>query len=108
MGVRDGVLDMFQVKNRTPAKLNSITLGLLAAVTGLAFVIKDLRIVLALGGATWGNAVVYLFPTFMFASLAATAMPSLQKEAKYARAIGLTGLAMGIIGTMRAIKSMKA
>jgi hypothetical protein len=107
VGVRDGALDLARVSNRSRVMLNSLTVALLAAIMSLAFVVKDLRIVLAFGGATWGNAVIYLFSTYMFCSIAKK-NASLQKEVKWATATGLTGLTMGIIGTVRAIKSMQA
>jgi hypothetical protein len=112
VGVRDGVLDLTKITNRSSPSKNVMfnttwTVVLLAVITSLAFVVKDLRIVLAFGGATWGNAVIYLFSTYMFCSLAKKDV-SLQKEVKWATATGLTGLTMGIIGTVRAIKSMQA
>lgn len=135
VGVRDGVLDMCKVKNRSDSVLNTLTIGLLTLVTILAFYVQNLRSVLSLGGATqgqltlvtaihytwnltnvlsllcvgatWGNLIVYAFPTFMFCRLADTSMPSLKKEKPVAILTGLTGLCMGVIGTVQAIKSMK-
>jgi len=106
--VRDGVLDMFKIKSRSDFVLDTLTVVLLTAVTILAFFVRNIRDVLALGGATWGNAVIFLFPTFMFCSLADTTMPSLKKEKPIAVATGLTGLCMGIIGTIRAVKAMQS
>lgn len=108
MGVRDGVLEIFKVKNRSDSTLNMLTVALLAVVTVLAFYVKNLGTVLALGGATWGNYVVYLFPTIMFSRLADTTMPSLQKEKPLAVATGLIGLVMGIIGLIRTVNNMQS
>lgn len=108
VGVRDGVLDMFKVKNRSDSMLNTLTVALLTAVTIMAFFVKNIRDVLALGGATWGNAVIYLFPTYMFCRLADTTMPSLKKEKPVAVVTGLTGLCMGVIGTIRSIKAIQS
>jgi len=106
-GVRDGVLDFAKVSNsrRTNNFLNALTLGLLGIITSMAFVVRDLGIVLAFGGATWGNALIYLFPTFMLIQCAKT-MPQLKKEVPFAAATGFLGLTMGVIGTIRAVKSV--
>jgi amino acid permease len=104
VGVRDGILDLFEVKERGDKLLNTLTVGLLAMITGLAFVVKDLGKVLAFGGATWGNAVIYLFPAYMFTKVAHNLKPELKKEVPQVIATGILGLAMGIIGTTRAIK----
>ena len=108
VGVRNGVLDLAKIKNRSDSVLDKATVALLAVVTVMAFFIKNLRSVLSLGGATWGNCIIYLFPTFMFCKLADTSMPSLQKEKPVVVATGLMGLCMGIIGTIRTIKTMQS
>lgn len=99
---------MLKVKDRSDSMLNTLTVTLLSAVTIMAFFVKNLRSVLSLGGATWGNAIIYLFPTYMFCSLANNSMPSLKKEKPLVVATGLTGLFMGVIGTMRAVKTMQS
>ena len=121
VGVRDGVLDMLQVpmEKRTDGKMNVLTVLLLAGVTVLALLVNDLRLVMAFGGATWGNAVTYLFPTYMMycycKTLAAKPKKSKQEENEYQslkKELPLTlmngalGLVMGMIGTVRAIQSM--
>jgi amino acid permease len=106
-GVRDGFLDFYGVpqEKRTNSFLNVLTLGLLSVITVLAFLVRDLRIVLAFAGATWGNALTYLFPTYMFMNLARKT-PELKKEVPVVITTGLLGLAMGVVGTVRAIKSL--
>lgn len=61
-GVRTGVLDMANVPEvkRTNRLLNVLTVAILTVITGLAFVVKDLRMLLALNGATVGNSLIYL------------------------------------------------
>jgi amino acid permease len=105
-GVRDGVLDFAKVPvaKRTDRFLNMLTLGLLAIISCMAYVVRDLTVVFAFGGATWGNALIYLFPTFMLMQCAKK-MPQLKKEVPIAAATGLLGLMMGVIGTIRAVKS---
>lgn len=108
VGVRDGVIEIFKIKSRSDSTVNTLTVVLLTIVTVLAFYVKNLRTILALGGATWGNYVVYLFPTYMFCKLADTTMPSLKKEKPIAVATGLIGLVMGIVGTINTIQSMNS
>ena len=105
VGVRDGLLDLMQVEKekRTNKLLDVLTVGLLAMVTGLAFVVKDLGKVLALAGSTWGNCLVYLFPTYMFIRLSKS-RPELQGEVPQAVMTAVIGLFMGVIGTVMAIK----
>jgi hypothetical protein len=38
-----------------------LTLGLLSVITVGAYNLNDIGIILALGGATWGNFVIYLY-----------------------------------------------
>jgi hypothetical protein len=63
-------------------------------------------LILSFGGATWGNAVIYLFPTYyvqyMFVQCAKK-MPELRKEVPLATATGIVGLLMGIVGATKAI-----
>eukprot|EP00339_Tiarina_fusa_P025032 CAMPEP_0117081830 /NCGR_PEP_ID=MMETSP0472-20121206/57653_1 /TAXON_ID=693140 ORGANISM="Tiarina fusus, Strain LIS" /NCGR_SAMPLE_ID=MMETSP0472 /ASSEMBLY_ACC=CAM_ASM_000603 /LENGTH=165 /DNA_ID=CAMNT_0004809877 /DNA_START=24 /DNA_END=519 /DNA_ORIENTATION=- len=70
VGVRDGILDLLQVQDRPNSLLNSVTVGLLTLITGMAYFLSDLRKLLAFNGATWGNAVIYLLPTYMFVQCA--------------------------------------
>jgi amino acid permease len=65
VGARDGILDLFQVKDRSAARLNALTVGMLAAITVLALIIPDVSFVLAFagygffgGGAFWATALV--------------------------------------------------
>jgi amino acid permease len=106
-GVRDGFLDLAGVApaKRSNAMLNILTVALLAVITVLAHFVRDLTLILSFGGATWGNAVIYLFPTYMFVQCAKK-MPELRKEVPLATATGLLGLAMGVIGTQKAIQSL--
>ena len=107
-GARDGVLDLTGVASakRTPQMLNVLTLVLLGGVTMCAYCVRDLRLIFSLGGATWGNAVIYLFPTYMFVQCAKK-MPELNKEVPVATATGFLGLFMGIIGTVKALESAR-
>ena len=65
-GARDGVLDLFKIKDRSNKTLNALTVVLLSGVTTLALKLKDVSFVLALAGATLGNALIYVYPALMF------------------------------------------
>jgi Transmembrane amino acid transporter protein len=109
VGVREGLLDLIQVpqSKRSNKLLNAVTVVLLGIITSMAYVVKDLRKLLAFNGATWGNAVIYLLPAYMFVSCVKTKLPKrqeLQAEVPWVIATGFVGMLMGIIGTTLAIK----
>ena len=109
VGFRDGVLDLLKVKERKPALMNSLTVGLLSFVTLLALIIPDVSFVLSFAGSTLGNALVYIFPALMFRG-AVKKQPSpskLQKfESKAVVGTALFGLIMGAVGAVKAIQSI--
>ena len=51
---------------RTNKLLNLTTGGLLGAITLAALNLSDLSFVLSFGGATLGNAIIFVFPALMF------------------------------------------
>jgi amino acid permease len=50
VGARDGILDLFSIKNRSSSFLNTLTVGLLSSITVAALVIPDVSFVLAFAG----------------------------------------------------------
>eukprot|EP00934_Nitzschia_sp_Nitz4_P002834 Nitzschia sp. Nitz4//scaffold12_size214221//94322//95837//NITZ4_001501-RA/size214221-processed-gene-0.347-mRNA-1//-1//CDS//3329535023//2824//frame0 len=104
-GVRDGLLDLLQVSHRPNSFLNAVTVGLLTIITGMAYTLTDLRKLLAFNGATWGNAVIYLLPTYMVINLARTSKPELKKEIPQALTTAMIGIGMGLVGTAIALNS---
>lgn len=79
------------------------TAALLAAVTSLSLVLKDLGLVVAFGGAILGSALVYIFPALMFLKQKSNDPPSTLGRAEKVLnvAIALSGVALaGIGGTM--------
>ena len=109
VGFRDGVLDLLKVKERKPALINSLTLGLLSFVTFMALIIPDVSFVLSFAGSTLGNALVYIFPALMFrGAIKKVSNPTrLQKtEVKAAMGAALFGLVMGITGAVKAVQSI--
>lgn len=112
VGCRDGFLDLVRVpkEKRTNTILNQVTVCLLALITAAAIVMKDLSFVLAFGGATLGNALIYLFPAIMFRSMVKNlgddAPESMKKEVYISYWSGLLGVVMGFIGANMALKSL--
>jgi amino acid permease len=110
-GCRDGVLDLAKVPKdkRTHAMLDKITLVLLSLVTFVAINLQDLSFVLSFGGATLGNALIYIFPALMFRKsvkdLGPNASKSLQNEVYFTNISGLIGLVVGLIGANMALKN---
>ena len=109
VGARDGVLDLFKIKDRSDMTLNSLTVALLAGVTGLALVIPDVTFVLSFAGATLGNSLIYIFPALMFRGAVRKmkdASGALKREVNVAMANAGLGLAMGALGAKMAIKTL--
>jgi amino acid permease len=109
VGVRDGILDLVKwpASKRKNNVLNVVSVILLTIITAMAYHLRDLRTLLAFNGATWGNAVIYLLPCYMFASCVKNKLPEradLQAEMPRVIATGLIGLCMGVIGTTLAIR----
>jgi amino acid permease len=99
VGVREGVFDLMNVPvaKRTDASVNRMTMSLLAAVTASALVVKDLSLVLALGGAVLGNALIFVFPSMMFRA-AFKNQPDMAGERAGALGVSTFGVVMGAIG----------
>lgn len=107
-GCRDGLLDLLGVSPEKKSQnnvLNTTTLVLLAVVTSLAAVLKDVSLVLAVAGATLGNALTYVYPALMYNSI-------VRKQKKEGESVGLMvanasavlGIVMGVIGTKLALE----
>lgn len=108
-GFREGLLEIMKVpsEDRTDAKLNNLTYVLLTLVTVLALKITDLSFILSFGGATLGNALIYVFPAIMFRSavknLGDEATSSQKMEVYIAMAFAALGLGMGCVGAKQAL-----
>jgi hypothetical protein len=105
MGTRDSFLDVLKVpmEKRTDSLLNTVTVATLAIVTAMALKLTDLSFVASLSGATFGTALIFLFPTVMFrkavAQLGDKASSSLKRERFLSGIIAFLGIAIGGIGT---------
>jgi len=97
-GTRDGLLDLFKVpkEKRTNSLFNQITLGVLAMTTLVAAKLTDLGLVASVGGATFGTALVFIYPTIMFLK---SQNGKNTKETILARVIAVLGVIMGALGT---------
>lgn len=111
-GCRDGVLDIAKVPlaKRTNALLNKVTVGLLSVITGMALTVKDVSFVLSFGGATLGNALIYVYPALMFRSavkkMGDKATKGLKREVKFALSSAVLGIGMGAVGARMALKTV--
>jgi amino acid permease len=68
VGLRDGVLDAWQVpaRDRTDKLVNIVSIALLGAVTIVALLVQNLALVLSVGGGTFSTLVAAVFPAIMF------------------------------------------
>ena len=109
VGCRDGLLEMMKVpkEERTDAKVDNLTYIILATVTAVALKIKDLSFIMSFGGATLGNALIYVYPAIMFKSavtnLGKDATPAQKLEVYLAMAFAAMGIGMGCIGAKMAL-----
>ena len=88
--------------------MNNITFFLLGWVTFAALNLTDLSFVMSFGGATLGNALIYVLPAIMFRKVVKDmgdeASPALKREVYFATFSALLGIGMGAIGTTMALK----
>ncbi|GAX09221.1 hypothetical protein FisN_17Lu316 [Fistulifera solaris] len=105
-GFRDGALDLLQVpvEKRSNPLLNTVTIVLLGAITAAAATLKDVSFVLAFGGATLGNALTYVYPAIMYASV----VRKQNRKGETANVLfnnmsAVLGLVMGAIGAKMAL-----
>ena len=102
MGTRDGLLDMFKVdREKRDGLFNKVTLGVLAFTTLLATKLTDLGLVASVGGATFGTALVFIYPAIMFLK---TQKGKSTIETKLCKLIGLLGVFMSALGTKLALQ----
>jgi sodium-coupled neutral amino acid transporter 11 len=97
VGARDGLFDLFKIPQdkRSDGLQNKMTFGILGLVTLLASRLTDLGLVASVGGATFGTALVFVYPVIMFLKQ----QKKRTRESIPAALIGVLGLCMGAIGT---------
>jgi amino acid permease len=107
-GCRDGMIDILQVPalQRSDNRfLNVTTIILLSTITLLAAILKDVKVVLALGGATLGNLLTYVYPAIMYRAI-------VQKQNRKDQSLGvfvsslsaILGVFLGAIGSKMALQ----
>lgn len=112
VGCRDGLLEMMKVpkEERTDSKLNNLTIIMLGAITATALKITDLSFIMSMGGATLGNALIYVYPALMFRSavknLGDEATSAQKTEVYVAMAFAALGIVMGCIGARMALGTL--
>ena len=98
-GTREGLMDLFKIprSDRTNSFFNKLTLGILAGTTLVAAKLTDLGLVASVGGATFGTALVFVYPTIMF--LKSQEGKKKTAETTICKIIAVLGVVMGAIGT---------
>jgi len=110
VGCRDGIMDTLNVsiEKRTPAYQDKLTFAILGIVTAAAMVLDDVSFVLSLGGATLGNALIYVLPALMYRKIVKdmgdSASVAMKREVYFSNFSCTLGIVMGIIGTHMALK----
>merc|ERR1719217_486204 len=90
LGLREGLLSMLgktEAGKKAPVHWG-VTLALMLLMNGTSLFLKDLGLVVALGGAILGSALVYIFPALMAAGEKSGAVGPVEKLLNWA----LTGL----------------
>jgi amino acid permease len=107
-GVRDSVLDLTGISERSNSLLDLTTVGLLSILSILSLFVSNLGEVWAIGGATYGTALTMIIPPLMFIHCALKNKRSeLKKEIPTAVGAMILGLVMSIIGTIRAFQRLR-
>ena len=83
-------------EKRDDKLLNKLTAGMIIGITALAAKLTDLGLVASVGGATFGTALVFVYPTIMLIKL----KKGKGAESKIAGVIAALGVVMGTIGTV--------
>lgn len=109
VGFRDAMLDVLMIphEQRTSNNLNLLTIILLFFITILAMVLKDLGVVVAVGGGTLGTVVVFIVPTLMFCRavvlLGDKASTAQKRETIFTNVLMWIGIFIGVVGVYLAV-----
>lgn len=68
LGLRDGTLDLLSLPDPSDHFVDILTVALLSLITGLALVVKDLGLVVSVGGGSFSTLIAAVFPVLMFRS----------------------------------------
>lgn len=107
VGARDGLLDLIGMpeSKRTNILRNTMTVGLVAAITALALVVTDLAFVASMSGALLGTALIFIYPTLMFRAVVKknpNATVSQRWESRLCGLIASIGVAIAGVGAKMA------
>jgi len=119
VGLREGVLNMAGLSKRageTSVHVGS-TLILLTVMNGLALKLKNLGLVVAVGGAALGTSLVYTLPALMFIQATRLLAKRLESEGKVLPAgrrnemylnclLAVVGVSLGGLGVFNSLKSI--
>ena len=100
MGLREGVLSFVgkTEEGEKPAVHIGLTVALMLAMNGAALFIKNLGLVVGLGGAILGSALVYIYPALMAACEKSGAMGKSEKLLNWAlTALGIFFAGLGSV-----------
>ena len=103
VGTRDGVCDLLRIpqeQRMSGGLFTKLTLALMAVITAMASQLTDLGLVASVGGATFGTALVFVYPVVMFLKQQQKSGKKKTIETLPAALIGVLGVAMGAIGTV--------
>jgi sodium-coupled neutral amino acid transporter 11 len=119
VGLRDGVLNMIGLSGSSGKASVHITstLVLLCIMNGLALKLKNLGLVVAVGGAALGTSLVYTFPALMFIQATrqlskrleakGEALPASRRYEMFANMLlVLVGVSLGGLGVTMSLKSV--
>ena len=108
VGTRDGYFDLLKIpdEKRTDALQNKVTVGLLGALTAMAWKLTDLSFVSSMSGAVFGTALIFVYPSLMFRGavrkLGDKATAGMKRESKLAGFVNVLGVVIGLIGAKMA------
>ena len=112
IGIRDGILDLFEVDDasQTSTNLNVLSLAILSVITAFACHFTDLALVNAVGGGALGTAVVFIFPSISFyfavSNMKDAASFWLKCESVLCLVLMLLGVALGAIGVTSVVSGI--
>ena len=107
-GFRDGVLDLMGIsgEQRNDSTLNITTLALLAILTAMAAVLKDVAFVMSFGGATLGNLLTYVYPAIMYRAVVKKQDRKESLGVSVSTVSAILGVVMGAVGAKLALEKL--
>jgi amino acid permease len=104
VGLRDGIMDAFQLEKGQDQTRIAVAVALLALITGAASQIQNLALVLSIGGGTVATAVSSVFPTLMYRSTVPIEQRNKDPDAQLASILMWTSVLIGGTGVGLALQ----